>query len=709
MPLEYGPDQVAAQEDLKQALLDSPALRPLDYTSGASVILSVDTSCIAVGFILGQCDIDNPKLRYFARFGSITLNDRETRFSQPKLELYGLYRTLRALRLYLIGLRNLVVEVDAKFIKGMLANPDIAPSASINRWIVSILMFHFELVHIPSAFHGPDGLSRRKPQPGDAPEAEDDFDDWVDQVQGFLHMILPTSTHRTDQPPATIHILQSFTNDIQAGEENGGNAPQESPTDSYDIVPRSDLARKADERIKLVREWHTTLLRPESMSDGEYETFLRYCTEFFISADRLWRKDHKGEHKLVVSQDRRLFILTSAHDDTGHHGFFATNALITLRYWWPFMGNDIAWFVKTCQICQMRKTQNLLIPPTVATPAPLFAKIYIDTMHMPPSSGFKYIIQGRCSITHWPEFDLLRKENASTIGEWLLRNFIYRWGTLTEIVSDNGAPFVKALAYLGKRYHIRHIRISGYNSRANGIVERSHFDIRQALFKAASGDASKWSSVAYSVFWADRVTVRKRMGCSPYFAVTGTHPLLPFDIAEASYLLPPPTSILSTTDLIARRAIALQKRHEHLSTLHSKVFEARLKAAVRFEKEHALTVRDFDFKLGDLVLLRNTAIEKALNRKMRPRYTGPLIVISRNKGGAYILAELNGSLFDRPVAAFRVIPYFARKNIALPPLDKLLDVSIARLRELEETTLLDTDDIFNDDTDAAAPSDVEDD
>jgi len=200
------------------------------------------------------------------------------------------------------------------------------------------------------------------------------------------------------------------------------------------------------------------------------------------------------------------------------------------------------------------------------------------------------------------------------------------------------------------------------------------------------------------------------MGCSPYFAVTGTHPLLPFDIAEALYLLPPPNSILSTTDLIARRAIALQKRHEHLSTLHSKVFEARLKAAVRFEKEHALMVRDFNFKLGDLVLLRNTAIEKALNRKMRPRYTGPLIVISRNKGGAYILAELNGLLFDRPVAAFNhVIPYFARKNIALPPLDKLLDVSIARLRELEDTTLLDTDDVFNDDTDAAAPSDVEDD
>jgi len=104
-------------------------------------------------------------------------------------------------------------------------------------------MFHFELVHVPSAFHGPDGLSRRKPQPGDAPEAEDNFDNWVDQVQGFLHMILPTSTHRTDQPPATIHILQSFTNDIPAGEENGGNAPQESLTHTTSCLAPTSLEK----------------------------------------------------------------------------------------------------------------------------------------------------------------------------------------------------------------------------------------------------------------------------------------------------------------------------------------------------------------------------------------------------------------------------------------------------------------------------------
>jgi hypothetical protein len=182
------------------------------------------------------------------------------------------------------------------------------------------------------------------------------------------------------------------------------------------------------------------------------------------------------------------------------------------------------------------------------------------------------------------------------------------------------------------------------------------------------------------------------MGCSPFFAATGAHPILPFDIIEANYLLPPPDSILSSTDLVTRRAIALQKRPDDLALLRARIHAQRNRAALRFEKEHSATIRSFNFATGTLVLIRNTAIEKALNRKMRPRYLGPLIVVSRNKGGAYIVCELDGTLFHSPIAAYRVIPYFARQFIELPDIEQHLDVSVARLRELEDSIAEDPED-----------------
>ncbi|PFH49268.1 hypothetical protein AMATHDRAFT_148007, partial [Amanita thiersii Skay4041] len=69
------------------------------------------------------------------------------------------------------------------------------------------------------------------------------------------------------------------------------------------------------------------------------------------------------------------------------------------------------------------------------------------------------------------EFRMLRKETARTLGDWVFEDLLCRWGMLSEIVTDNGSTFIKAVAYLSKKYHVNHIRISGYNSRANRIIE----------------------------------------------------------------------------------------------------------------------------------------------------------------------------------------------------------------------------------------------
>ncbi|VDC04554.1 unnamed protein product [Peniophora sp. CBMAI 1063] len=323
------------------------------------------------------------------------------------------------------------------------------------------------------------------------------------------------------------------------------------------------------------------------------------------------------------------------------------------------------------------------------------AKIYADTMFMPLSGGYKYIVHARCSVTHFVEAIALKRETGRAITKFMFEELLYRYGALTEIVTDNGKPFIKALESLHDDFKVpvHHIRISDYNSRANGIVERSHFDLRQSLFKAAHGNENKWHRHLYSVLWADRVTVRHRMGCSPYFALTGTHPILPLDVAEATYLQPPPTSFpISTADLIARRSLDLLKRHEDLARIHYNVYKARIEAACRFEAEHAATIHDYDFKAGSLMLMRNTHYDKGLKNKTRSRYLGLLVIISRNRSGAYIVCELGGSVHHCPIAVFRLIPYFAQQLITLPNLDGLLDISMARLREMEDSDKADDDD-----------------
>ena len=694
VPFEWGVAQDRAMDELKQALVDSPALRAIDYESDAAVILGVDTSWMAVGYLLCQQDREKPAIRYYNRFGSITLNDREQRFSQPKLEIYGLYRALRALRLWLIGVRNLVVEVDARYIKGMLANPDIMPSASINRWIMSILMFHFTLVHVPGERHAPDGLSRRPPQPDDPPPEEDDFEDWIDNLYAFVcEFSVPPKLGDAPLldpepfPPEAGHWLYEEervpTADVLAGELQSSDAPGATGL-SYDDFPRSPKALATERQLPLVRAFLADLVRPEGLSESRFRAFYHFATQFALDQKGdLWKKEPSGAHRKVLPPERRPEVLRELHDRIGHRGFFATRSFVSERFWWPDMKSDIQWYVRSCHLCQIRQTTKIIIPPTVSFPAAPMFRVHMDSAHMP--GPYKFLVHARCATTSWPEARALTSEGAKALGEFIWQDILCRWNAIGEIVSDNGTPWVKALEYLSTKYHISHIRISGYNSRANGVVESPHHPMRDILFKATEGDGAKWSTKLHSVLWADRATVRRRMGCSPYFAVTGTHPVLPLDIVEATYLVPTPEGVLTTEELVANRAVALQKRTDQIAHLRSEVYAVRVAAAKRIEAEHKRTVRDFDCAPNTLVLVRNTAIEKSLNRKMKPRYLGPYLVVARNRGGAYVLSELDGAVFDRPIAAFRVLPYLARTDELDVP-KEWLDADTNRLREMEAST-----------------------
>ena len=66
-----------------------------------------------------------------------------------------------------------------------------------------------------------------------------------------------------------------------------------------------------------------------------------------------------------------------------------------------------------------------------------------------------------------------------------------------------------------------------------------------------------------------------------------------------------------------------------------------------------------------------------------------MVVISCNRGGIYIICNLVGMLGHAPIAAFRVVPYFAHEKLEIPDIDQYIDISVTRLQELKNMINLD--------------------
>ena len=178
--------------------------------------------------------------------------------------------------------------------------------------------------------------------------------------------------------------------------------------------------------------------------------------------------------------------------------------------------------------------------------------------------------------------------------------------------------------------------------------------------KACQENPNQWPNHVRHAFFSDKFTINMSTGSSPFFLLHGVHPVLPFDLLEATALVEGFKTGMSRTELLTLRMRQLEKRQEDLDKAAELLTQTRLRSKEQFERRFKRRLFTDNHKEGALVLVRNTTVEKSMNRKSKPRYLGPFEVVRRTKGGSYVLKELDGSIWSQKVAAFRILPYILR-------------------------------------------------
>ena len=135
---------------------------------------------------------------------------------------------------------------------------------------------------------------------------------------------------------------------------------------------------------------------------------------------------------------------------------------------------------------------------------------------MPPCQGKNYLVVAREDLSGWVEARALGSANSASVAKFLWEDVICRHGCFGRLVIDGGPENKGYVTAFAEKYGIERVQVSAYHPAANGMVERGHKPIVDALAELTDGGLGNWVRNLPSVLFADRTSVHQPTRRTPF-------------------------------------------------------------------------------------------------------------------------------------------------------------------------------------------------
>ena len=523
-PFYWGQAEQRAFERLKVLFITGPILAQFDPDK--ETLLKADSSGWSIGGVLSQYD-KNGELHPCAYFSKKN-SPAECNYNIHDKELLAIIRCLEEWDSELRSVRDFTILTDHKNLEHFMKVRRLTERQV--RWSLALSRYNFKLAFRPGSLAGkPDALSRREQ---DRPTSSDD------RLRHREMQLIRPDMLRT-MPAAAPASLNATNPDAEPD-----NIPETVLVDAPETerahadAPGTAIPRTIPEATTFDALWATALERDRDYGKIRHaiqSRHRRFPPELKLHVtiaecsldtqdrprfrDRLWVPDF---------EPLRTRLIQVTHDSivSGHPGRDQLISILSRRFYWPGLSQDVRRFVRNCDNCGSKKPWRerkwgLLKPLPV--PERVWREISMDFITgLPACKGDTNCMVITDRLGKGVIFESLPNIEADTVAQRFMHCFYRHHGLPSAITSDRGSQFV---GHLWRRIcqlsGITQRLSSSYHPETDGATERANQTLEEFLRFFCSYAQDNWAELLPFAELAINNRDSTSTGVSPFFLSHG--------------------------------------------------------------------------------------------------------------------------------------------------------------------------------------------